>query len=109
MVLSVHSTPTSAVSRLDRRSLRWKLPWSFAVGAASIVGAFGVFAWLSARAIALASATTRLESALSQVKAVTDLGLVNQLSSLRDASRNDAIINALRRDGPVSDSAVRVL
>lgn len=98
-----------AALQSDRRSLRWKLPWLFALSAALTVAAFGIFAYGSVRSLALDAATTRLQSALSQIRTITELGVVNQLSSLRVAANNPAIIAALRSDRRISDSAVAAL
>ena len=95
--------------RLDRRSLRWKLPLLFGLTAILTVTTFGVFAYLSARKVALETATTRLQSALSQVRTIAELGVVNQLEYLRIVAGDPEIIAAVSRDGPVSEGAVRAL
>jgi len=95
--------------RVDRRSLRWKLPWLFGLTAILTVTTFGVFAYLSARKVALETATTRLQSALSQVRTVAELGVVNQLEYLRIVAGDPAVIAAVSQDGPVSEGAVRAL
>lgn len=98
-----------AARRVDRRSLRWKLPWLFALTAILSVTTFGVFAYLSARKVAFETATTRLRSALSQVRTVAELGVVNQLEYLRTVARNPSIVAALSSEGAVSEDAVRAL
>ena len=98
-----------AAERLDRRSLRWKLPLLFGLTAILTVTTFGVFAYLSARKVALETATTRLRSALSQVQTVAELGVVNQLEYLRIVARDPSIIAALSRSAAVSSDAVRAL
>jgi signal transduction histidine kinase len=98
----------TAALRIDRHSLRWKLPWLFALTAILTVTAFGVFAYGHARALAIETATTRLRSTLSQVRTVVDLGVANQLTSLRTVGYDPEIVKALRR-GAVSDSATRAL
>ena len=105
--MSALSTVTSAL-RFDRHSLRWKLPWLFAFTASLTVAAFGFFAYVSARALAFETATTRLRSTLSQVRTVAELGIVNQLGALRSAAHDPEIIASLHR-GSVSDSAAKVL
>jgi HAMP domain-containing protein len=90
----------------DRRSLRWKLPVLFALTASVAVAAFGVVAYGTVRRVALETATTRLRSALSQVRTVQELGVVNQLTSLRTAARDAAVIAALRGQTTVPSAAV---
>ena len=105
--MSALSALTAAL-RIDRHSLRWKLPWLFALTAVLTVGAFGVFAYGHARALAIDTATTRLRSTLSQVRTVSELGVANQLTSLRTVGYDPEIVKALRT-GRVSDSATSAL
>jgi signal transduction histidine kinase len=105
----VPELPLKAARRFDRRSLRWKLPWLFAVTAVLTVAAFGIFAYGSARKLAIETASTRLRSALSQLKTVVELGVVNQVAFLRLVAHDPAIIASLQGEGQVSDSAVRAL
>jgi signal transduction histidine kinase len=107
IAVSALSKLTSAL-RFDRHSLRWKLPWLFALTASLTVATFGFFAYVSARALAFETATTRLRSTLSQVRTVAELGIVNQLTALRNAAHDPEITASLNR-GSVSDSAARVL
>jgi signal transduction histidine kinase len=94
----------------DRRSLGWKLPWQFALTAALTVAAFGLFAYGAVRRMALETTATRLESVLSQVKTIVELGVVTQLNDLRTAARNPAVAAALTNgDRPISDSALATL
>lgn len=79
----------------DRRSLRWKLPWLFALTAGAAVGVFGVLAHATVRRVAIDSATNRLESAVTQIRTITELGVVAQLGQLRTSSRDAAILSAL--------------
>jgi C4-dicarboxylate-specific signal transduction histidine kinase len=94
----------------DRRSLRWKLPWLFALTATAAVATFGFVAYGAVRRVALDTAVTRLRSALSQVRTIQELGVLNQLSALQAASQDTALIAALRhRTSPLSESAMAAL
>jgi signal transduction histidine kinase len=95
---------------LDRQSLRWKLPWSFGVTTALITAAFGVFAYAAVRTVSLQAAHTRLRSALSQVRTIVELGVINQLASLDAAANDSSIVDALRYPGqPIPERALLVL
>jgi signal transduction histidine kinase len=94
----------------DRRSLRWKLPVLFALTAVVAVATFGVVAFGTVRRVALDTASTRLRSALSQVRTVQELGVVNQLTALRSAAADPALIAALKNPGaPLPDAAVEAI
>lgn len=94
----------------DHRSLRWKLPWLFALTAAAAVATFGLLAHATVRRVALDTATTRLTSALSQVRTIQELGVVNQLASLETAAVDVDLIAALRHPGqPLSPAAITAL
>ncbi len=70
------------------------------------VAAFGIVAFSTARATTLDAAGTRLKSALSQLAAITELGVVNQVESITAAALHPAVIEALRvRADVVPDEA----
>jgi signal transduction histidine kinase len=81
---------------IDRSSLRWRLPWLFALMAIITVAAFGFVAYRAVRSAALAATNTRLKSTLTEIKAITELGVINQLESLKTAAADLAVIEALR-------------
>lgn len=74
------------------------------------VGAFGLFAYRAARTSALEATYARLRSALTQIRTITELGVLTQLDQLRSAARDSAIVTALRRPtGPLPESAVETV
>ena len=88
-------------------SLRWRLSWLMALMVVLTVSAFGVFAYRAARASAVEAAHARLRSAIVQINAITELGSIGQLSSLRTVAQTPAIIDALTRtDGVLTPEAV---
>jgi signal transduction histidine kinase len=94
----------------DRRSLRWKLPLLLVLTATAAVAIFGFVAHGSVRRVALDTAGTRLRSALSQLRTVQELGVVNQLEALRRAAHDSAVVNALRiPDQPIAPAVLAVL
>jgi signal transduction histidine kinase len=74
------------------------------------VSAFGLFAYRAARASAVEAAHARLRSAIVQINAITELGGINQLETLRTVARERAVLDALTRaDGVLTPDAVAAL
>jgi signal transduction histidine kinase len=96
-------------SGLDRRSLRWRLPWAFAVTAVLIVAAYGLGAYRAVREDAFAATRARLASALAQVRTISELGAIALRDQLNAAAGSAAIVDALRSSDPVSSRAIGVL
>jgi signal transduction histidine kinase len=94
----------------NRLSLRWKLASVFAMMAALAVAAFGILAYRAARTSAIEASKARLRSAITQIKTITDLGVVTQLDFLRTAAADPGIAAALAApDQPIPASATTVM
>lgn len=76
-------------------SLRWRLSWLLALTAVLTVTAFGLFAYFAARDSALEAAHAKLRSTIVQINAITELGGINQLETLRTVASHPAVVAAL--------------
>lgn len=95
------------VLRLNQGSLRWRISWLLALMAIVIVTAFGSFAYRTARVTTLTATHTRLRSAVAQINTIAELGVVNQLDTLRSVAKDPAVVSALRSPaGPLGEAAL---
>lgn len=95
---------------LSHWPLRWRISWFLTLMALAIVSAFGLLAYRSARTTTLAATHARLRSALAQINTISELGVVNQLETLRASARDPEVIAAFQQStGPIDGQALAAL